>query len=99
VQALSTAVFRLMNELEQVHFCKLEHRLADFILLRASSDGILRMTQQEMAYHLGTTREVVARIMGAFVTKKYVETQRGLTRILNSAAMAELIAKDGDVEM
>jgi CRP/FNR family transcriptional regulator len=99
VRALSTAVFRLMNELEQVHFCKLEHRLADFILLRASSEGILRMTQQEMAYHLGTTREVVARIMGAFVTKKYVETRRGLTRILNSASMAELIAKDGDVEM
>jgi CRP/FNR family transcriptional regulator, anaerobic regulatory protein len=97
VQALSTAVFRLMNELEQVHFCKLEHRLADLILLRASSDGVLRMTQQQMAYHLGTTREVVARIMQAFVAKKFVETQRGLTRIKNSAAMAELIALDGDV--
>lgn len=97
VQALSTAVFRLMNELEQVHFCKLEHRLADLILLRASSDGVLRMTQQEMAYHLGTTREVVARIMRAFVAKKFVETQRGLTKIRNSAAMADLIAQDGDV--
>jgi CRP/FNR family transcriptional regulator, anaerobic regulatory protein len=97
VHALSTAVFRLMNELEQVHFCKLEHRLADLILLRASSEGVLRMTQQEMAYHLGTTREVVARIMRAFVAKKFVETQRGLTRIRNSAAMAELIAKDEEV--
>jgi len=97
VQALSTAVFRLMNELEQVHFCKLEHRLADLILLRASSDGALRMTQQEMAYHLGTTREVVARLMQAFVAKKFVETQRGLIRIKNSAAMAELIAQDGDI--
>lgn len=97
VQALSKAVFRLMNELEQVHFCKLEHRLADLILLRASSDGVLRMTQQQMAYHLGTTREVVARIMQAFVAKKFVETQRGLTRIKNSAEMAELIALDGDV--
>lgn len=90
VHALSTIVFRLMNELEQVHFCKLEHRLADLILLRASSEGVLRMTQQEMAYHLGTTREVIARIMREFVGKKLVETQRGLTRIKNSAGLAAL---------
>jgi len=35
--------------------------------------------------------------MQAFVAKKFVETQRGLIRIKNSAAMAELIAQDGDV--
>ena len=97
VQALSTIVFRLMNQLEQVHFCKLEHRLADLILMRASSDGVLRMTQQAMADHLGTTREVVARLIQAFVARKFVETGRGLTRIKNSKGMARLIARDGDV--
>ncbi len=97
IQALSTAVFRLMNELEQVHFHKLEHRLADFILRRASSDGTLCITQQEMAGHLGTTREVIARILRAFVSRKFVETQRGMTHILDSAGMAELIALDGDL--
>jgi CRP/FNR family transcriptional regulator len=97
VQALSTAVFRLMSELEQVHFHKLEHRLADFILRRASSDGILRITQQEMACHLGTTREVVARILRAFVAKDFVETRRGMTRVRDSAGMAELIVLDADL--
>jgi CRP/FNR family transcriptional regulator len=97
VHALSTAVFRLMNELEQVHFHKLEHRLADFLLRRASSDGIVRSTQQAMASHLGTTREVVARLMRAFVAKDIIATQRGMTRILDSARMAELIALDGDI--
>jgi CRP/FNR family transcriptional regulator len=91
IHALSTAVFRLMNELEQVHFCKLEHRLANLILLRASSDGLLRMTQQEMADHLGTTREVVARIMRALVARRLVETRRGLTKIKNAAGLANLI--------
>ncbi len=97
VQALSTAVFRLMNELEQVHFHKLEHRLADFILRRASSDGVLRITQQEMAAHLGTTREVVARILRAFVARDYIQTQRGMTHVRDSAGMAELIARDADL--
>lgn len=94
VHALSTLVFRLMSELEQVHFCKLEHRLVDFILIRASSDGILRMTQQEIAYHLGTTRECVARIIQAFVKKNLVETQRGLTKIKDAQAMADVICQN-----
>jgi CRP/FNR family transcriptional regulator, anaerobic regulatory protein len=97
IQALSTAVFRLMHQLEQVHFHKLEHRLADFILCRASSNGILHITQQEMASHLGTTREVVARILRALAARDYIETKRGMTHIRNSAAMAELITRDGDL--
>jgi CRP/FNR family transcriptional regulator, anaerobic regulatory protein len=63
VNALSTVVFRLMNELEQVHFCKLEHRLANLILTRANSEGVLKATQKDLADNLGTTREVVTRIM------------------------------------
>lgn len=90
VHALSTLVFRLMNELEQVHFCRLEQRLSHFILLRASADGLLRMTQQEMACHLGTTREVVAKIMGQLVAKRFVETQRGLTIIKNVEGLRSL---------
>lgn len=94
VHALSTLVFRLMGELEQVHFLKLEHRLANLILLRSSSDGLLHMTQQEMACHLGTTREVVARIMREFVAGGFVETKRGLTIIKNVEGLIGLISSD-----
>ena len=47
-----------MTELEDVHSSGLETRLSNFLLLRASADGHVRMTQQEIASHLGTTREV-----------------------------------------
>jgi CRP/FNR family transcriptional regulator len=93
VNALSTLVFRLMSELEQVHFFKLEHRLADLILIRASSDGVLRMTQQEIAQHLGTTRECVARIMQAFVRQNLVGTHRGSVAIKNAAGLSGLISQ------
>ena len=92
MHALSTLVFRLMSELEQVHFCKLEHRMADLILIRASSEGVLRMTQQEISSHLGTTREIVARIIQAFVKQNLVSTQRGLTRIKNAQGLSCIIA-------
>lgn len=92
VQALSTSVFRLMRELEQVHFHKLEHRLASFLLGRASGAGELRMTQQDMASHLGAAREAVARLLASFAAAGMVETRRGRTLIRDAAALARLLA-------
>jgi CRP/FNR family transcriptional regulator len=82
VQAFSTIVFRLMAELEEIHSFKLEQRLASFLLLHASSDGTVRMTQQEIASHLGTTREVVARLLRQFATEKFIATKRNRVMIL-----------------
>lgn len=91
VRALSTLVFRLMEELEEVHAYKLDQRLANLLLIHASAAGEVPMTQQQIAAHLGTTREVVARLMREFVAQGHVETGRGVTRIVNAEALAKLI--------
>lgn len=93
VRTLATLVFRLMAELEQVHSYRLDHRLANMLLLRASTSGELKMTQQQMADHLGTTREVIARIMRDFVASGYVETRRGLTLVRQADRLSQLISK------
>ena len=92
VQALSTLVFRLMTELEQVHSSNHKQRLVQFILLHASSDGLLRMTQQQIARHLGTTREVIARLIQELVAHKCVRTQRGSIAVRDPLALRRLIA-------
>ncbi len=84
VRALSTLVFRLMDELEHIHSCHLDQRLAHFLLHHAASNGELAMTQQEIASHLGTTREVIARLLRPMVTSGGVETGRRCIRILNA---------------
>ncbi|MGE5493516.1 MAG: Crp/Fnr family transcriptional regulator [Actinomycetota bacterium] len=96
VRNLSTLVFRLMAELEEVHSYKLNERLANLILIHASSGGELRMTQQEMAFHLGTTREVVARLIREFVALGLIETRRGLTLVLNAEGLSQVISNDSD---
>ncbi len=93
VRALSTLVFRLMTELEEIHSYKLDQRLANLLLIHASADGELRMTQQQMAQHLGTTREVVARLMHDLVASRYVETGRGVTVVRDAKGLADLIAR------
>lgn len=93
VRALSTLVFRLMAELEQIHSSRHRQRLANFILLHASADGALRMTQQQLAHHLGTTREVVARSIREFVAKNYVGTQRGMISIRDAAGLRRVLTR------
>lgn len=88
VKALSTLVFRLMDELEQIHSCNLDQRLANFLLSNADAEGVLRMTQQQIASHLGTTREVIARLMQGFVARALVATNRGTVTIKDSATLA-----------
>ena len=59
VQAFSTIVFRLMAELEGIHSYKLR-AAARQLPASARVGGRHRpMTQQDIASHLGTTREVV----------------------------------------
>lgn len=90
VRTLSTLVFRLMAELEEVHACKLNQRLANLILGHAAACGELAMTQQQMADHLGTTREVVARLLRDLVAAGLVETRRRGVVIRDNSALAAL---------
>jgi CRP/FNR family transcriptional regulator len=92
VKALSTLVFRLMDTLEGTQTCTLDQRLARFILNHASSAGKLKMTQQEIANHLGTTREVIARLMQTFKAKGMVITSRGNIVINNETLLVALVS-------
>lgn len=94
VHTLSTLVFRLMSELELVHSSHHRQRLANFILMHASSDGMLRMTQQQLAQHLGTTREVVARLLQEFVGKGLVETRRGALAIRDLFGLRRVVTAE-----
>ncbi len=92
VKGLSTLVFRLMDELEQLHSCNLDQRLANFILANATSDGTLPMTQQEIASHLGTSREVIARLMRGLVAEGCVSTGRGVVKVEDVSGLSGMAA-------
>ena len=94
VHALSVLVFRLMEELEQIHSLNLNERLARFILMRSEGDGQLRMTQSELAAHLGTTREVIAKLLRKMVADKSVKTLRGSIVVERPELLARLAGQE-----
>jgi len=90
LSVMSTLVFRLMDELDQAHTCTLEQRLANFLLVRASGEGVVRHTQQQIAGHLGTTREVVARLIGRMTARGCIASGRKAITILKPGMLAKL---------
>ena len=94
VHALSVLVFRLMEELEQIHSLNLNERLARFILMRSEGGGQLRMTQSELASHLGTTREVIAKLLRKMVADKSVKTLRGSIVVEQPEVLARLAGQE-----
>lgn len=90
LRTLSTLVFRLMAELDQVHACTVEQRLAGFLLVRASKSGEVVQTQQEIAGQIGTSREVVARLTSRLAKQGLIRTGRGRLTVLQPAALAAL---------
>ena len=89
IQAFSTLVFRLMSGLEEIHSYNLDQRIANLLLLNASTDGCIRMTQQEIASHLGSTREVVARVLAQLASKGHIQTGRNQIVINDPVGLAE----------
>lgn len=92
VHALSVLVFRLMEELEQIHALNLNERLARFILMRSEGGRELRMTQSELAAHLGSTREVIAKLLRRLVADGVIRTLRGAIVVEQPKVLSRLAA-------
>ena len=84
VNALSVAVTRLMAEIESLHALRFDQRLLRFVRERADLQGKLRMTHEQLARHLGVSREMVSRALGKLAGEGVLGVGRG-TVTLRSA--------------
>ena len=87
---LSKRVFELMMLLEQSATWGLEQRAAALLLRLADPSGTISTSQERLADHLGTAREVVARILRGMRAEGLVETGRGQVRIVDARALTDL---------
>lgn len=84
---------RRLNALaEDLALRSVAQRLARLLYERASRPGSPRMTQREMAAHLGTVREVVARTLAQFEREGWIRLGRGLIEILDVEALRRVAA-------
>jgi CRP/FNR family transcriptional regulator len=79
---LSQRLSSVMALVEEVAFGRMDERLREYLRKEAVS-GQIAVTHQEIASHLGTSREVVSRILKDFEKNGVVRLSRNLIQVLH----------------
>jgi CRP/FNR family transcriptional regulator len=86
-ELLSQRLSTVMAIVEEVAFQRMDVRLAKLILANGQSSDLVHMTHHEMAAELGSSREVISRILEDFSAQGLLKVSRGNLRILDRDAL------------
>lgn len=77
-ELLTERLSTVMWVMQQILFYKLDRRLALFLVneYEKSKSNEIKMTQEEIAKNIGSTREVVTRMLNKFVAEELIELSR-----------------------
>jgi CRP/FNR family transcriptional regulator len=80
---LSQRLASVMSLVDEVVFRRMDSRIAALLLRRTEQGTILQITHQEIAAELGTSREVVSRILEGFSSAGLISSSRGQLEIID----------------
>lgn len=84
---LSQRLSSVMTTIDEVTFRRMDTRVAALLLERDRGE-VIRVTHQEIAAELGSSREVISRILEGFASEGLIRTGRGTVEIVNAAELA-----------
>ncbi|MGA2503407.1 MAG: Crp/Fnr family transcriptional regulator [Anaerolineales bacterium] len=87
-ELLSQRRSAVMAVVEEVAFRRMDVRVASLILERVQASNQVHLTHQEIAAELGSSREVVSRILEDFSARGFLKVSRGSIRILDREALS-----------
>ncbi len=79
--AFSVRVTNLFRVIEDVAFSRIDIRLAQKLLPLLDGKDHISVTHQQLAFELGTAREVISRQLTEFQRRGWIEMSRGTVRI------------------
>jgi CRP/FNR family transcriptional regulator len=86
-ELLSQRLASVMAIVEEVAFRRMDARLAAFLAERARSTSQIHITHQEIASELGSSREVISRILEDFSAQGLLLSTRGAIQVLDLPAL------------
>lgn len=83
----------VMFSMQQILFMRFDSRLASFLISESEHTGSdeINMTHEQIAQHVNSAREVVARMLKRFVADRLIEMKRGSIQIIDSEKLKKLI--------
>jgi CRP/FNR family transcriptional regulator, anaerobic regulatory protein len=80
---LSDRLSTVMAVVDEVVFKRMDRRVASFLLNQARVQNPMRVTHQEIAAELGSSREVISRILEDFSREELISSGRGTIEVLD----------------
>jgi CRP/FNR family transcriptional regulator, anaerobic regulatory protein len=89
---LSQRLASVMAIVEEVAFGRMDRRVAVFLLNRAQGGNPLHITHQEIAAELGSSREVISRLLEDLAGDGLIRAGRGTIEILDHESLKSRLA-------
>jgi CRP/FNR family transcriptional regulator len=86
---LSARLSSVMELVDEIAFRRMDVRLAEFVISRARAGKTFRITHQEIASELGSSREVISRLLEDLATYAIIRTGRGEIEVLDPDALRD----------
>jgi len=80
---LSERLSTVMTVVDEVVFKRMDRRVASLLLNQAKVQNPMRVTHQEIAAELGSSREVISRILEDFSREEIINSGRGTIKVLD----------------
>ena len=74
----------LMEIVDEIAFQRMDRRIASLLLERSQNRNPVTITHQEIANELGSSREVVSRLLGDLAARGIIRLARGEIEITNT---------------
>ena len=79
-----------MHRMEELLFTRLDARVSRVLLERSKHTNTVRITHEQLAQEISSTREVVSRILKELEHSGTIRLGRGTIMILNYSALLDL---------
>ncbi|MEZ5878518.1 MAG: Crp/Fnr family transcriptional regulator [Tepidamorphaceae bacterium] len=94
-EQLSGRVFSLLQTLESAMRLPQEERLVLLLLALADGDGVVHLSQDKLARHLGTIREVVSRLLRNLASQGMIALAPRKVTILDRDCLETMVGDNG----
>ncbi len=92
-EALTTRLFELMTLMQETASLGLEQRVAAFLLRRSANGQLLEASHEQIAHHLGSSREVVSRVLRNLASRGAIHLSRRSIEIADDGKLRGMIER------
>lgn len=89
---LSQRLASVIATIDEVAFRRMDVRVAAFLLARSQDGGQVHITHQQIAAELGSSREVISRLLESLEEGGLIRRSRGVIEVLDVKGLATLAA-------